>query len=72
MRKVLSIKIEFEYEDSKDNEEIVQRMYNRIFEQAKQIVIARRKIKREEEKSEKVFSIRPIGYERAEELSKTY
>lgn len=52
MRKVLPIKIEFEYEESKDNAEIIQRMYNRIFEMAKQNILNKRKLKRGEVKTE--------------------
>lgn len=60
MRKVLPIKIEYEYEESKDNEEIVQRVYNRIFEMAKKNVLEGQKLKREEVKinNEKLLYIR--------------
>lgn len=50
MRKVLPIRIEFEYDESKDNEEIIQRIYNKIFEMAKKNVLDRQKLKREEVK----------------------
>ena len=45
MRKVMPIRIEFEYEEFKDNEEIIQRVYNRIFEIAKQNLIKRKQLK---------------------------
>lgn len=48
MRKVLPIRIEFEYEELEDNGEIVQRMYNRVFEKAKQNLISKGKLKRRE------------------------
>jgi hypothetical protein len=48
MRKVTPVKLEFEYEESKDNEEIVQDMYNKIFNQAKQNILSKRNIERKE------------------------
>lgn len=42
-RKVVPPRITFRYEELKDNEVIVQRMYNRIFEIAKQNILARRR-----------------------------
>lgn len=51
MRKVKPIKFEFEYEDSKENEVVIQRMYNRIFDMARRNVLSKRviRIKRKEE-----------------------
>lgn len=44
-RKVVLPRIEFIYEESKDNEELVQDMYNRIFEIAKQNTLAMKRQK---------------------------
>jgi uncharacterized protein (UPF0210 family) len=47
MRKIRPINLEFEYEDSTDNEKIIQRMYNRLFDLAKQKIISKKKLERE-------------------------
>ena len=48
MRRVAVPKIEFEYEESKDNEEIVQKMYNIIFDLAKRNVLSKKNLERKE------------------------
>ncbi len=48
MRKIRPINLEFEYEDSTDNEEIIQRMYNRFFDLAKQKILSKKKLERED------------------------
>lgn len=46
MRKVRPINLEFEYEDSVDNEEIIQKIYNRFFDLAKQKILSNKKLER--------------------------
>jgi hypothetical protein len=47
MRKVRPINLEFEYEDSVDNEQIIQKMYNMFFDLAKQKILSKKKLERE-------------------------
>jgi len=54
MRKVRPVRLEFEYEDSKDNEEIVQNMYNKIFDSAKQNLSEKLKFSKEPDKQNKI------------------
>lgn len=63
MRKAAVPKIEFEYEDSKDNEEVVQKMYNRIFDLAKRNVLEKRKLSRESQKQNKILQIIKLDIE---------
>ena len=53
MRKAAVPKIEFEYEDSKENEEIVQNMYNKIFDAARRKVLEKRELNKETGKPDK-------------------
>lgn len=57
MRKAAVPKIEFEYEESKDNEEIVQKMYNKIFDLARQNVLEQRNLNKESQKQNKTLQV---------------
>jgi hypothetical protein len=67
MRKAAIPKIEFEYEDSKENEEIVQNMYNKIFDLARRNVLEKRKINMKSENQTKLML--PVSVDNTENIS---